>query len=95
MRKGRQNMPRLTVEEAEKILLKEVQKLDKRVQLLAVNQTKDKAAYRVTLLKDGRTGSAAIKKDIIRDYLTGERKGNELRKALGRAVSHLSIRFRT
>lgn len=87
-------MPRLTMRVAEETLRKEVHKLDKRVQLIAVNQTKKKDAYRVTLLKDGRTGSADIKKDIIREYLAGEAKGNELRRALGKAVSHLSIQYR-
>jgi len=87
-------MPRLTIRVAEETLRKEVHKLDKRVQLIAVNQTKKNDAYRVTLLRDGRTGSADIKKDIIREYLAGEAKGNELRRALGKAVSHLSIQYR-
>ena len=93
-RKGLEKMPRLTLKVAEETLRKEVHKLDKRVQLMAVNQTKKKDAYRVTLLKDGRTGSADIKKDLIRGYLAGEGKGKELRRALGKAVSHLSIRYR-
>lgn len=84
-------MPRLTLRVAEETLRKEVQRLDKRVQLIAVNQTKEKDAYRLTLLKDGRTGSAAIKKDLIMEYISGEGKGNRLRRALGKAVSHLSI----
>jgi hypothetical protein len=86
-------MPRLTMDVAEEALRKEVHKLDKRVQLIAINQTKKKDAYRVTLLKDGRTGSAAINKDLIREYVAGEGRGNELRRALGKAVSHLSIRY--
>ena len=87
-------MPRLTIRLAEETLRKEVHKLDKRVQLIAVNQTKKKEAYRVTLLKDGRTGSADIKKDLIKEFLSGEAKGNKLRRALGKAVSHLSINYR-
>ncbi len=87
-------MPRLTINVAEETLRKEVHKLDKRVQLVAVNETKKKDAYRVTLLKDGRTGSANIKKDLIREYLAEESKGNELGRALGKAVSHLSIKYR-
>ena len=87
-------MPRLTIRSAEEILRNEVHKLDKRVQLIAVNQTKKKEAYRVTLLKDGKTGSADIKKELIKDYLSGEAKSNELRRALGKAVSHLSIKYR-
>lgn len=86
-------MPRLTIRVAEETLRKEVHKLDKRVQII-VNQIKKKDVYRVTLLKDGRTGSADIKKDIIKEYLSGEAKGNELRRALGKAVSHLSIQYR-
>lgn len=87
-------MSRLTVSVAEETLRTEVHKLDKRVQLLAVNETKKQDAYRVTLLKDGRTGTAAIKKDLIKKHVAGEGKGNELRRALGKAVSHLSIKFR-
>lgn len=87
-------MPRLTLSVAEETLRKVVHILDKRVQLMAVNQTKKKDVYRVTLLKDGRTGSAKIKKDLIKEYLAGEGRGNELRKALGKAVSHLSIMYR-
>ena len=87
-------MPRLTVKVVEETLQKAIQRLDKRVQLMAVNLTKKKDAYRVTILKEGRTGSANIKKDLIRQYLAGEGKGNELRRALGKAVSHLSIKYR-
>jgi hypothetical protein len=87
-------MASLTIDVAEEALRKEVHRLDKRVQLLAVNESKKGDAYRLTLLKDGRTGSAAIRKDLIREYLAGELKGNELARALGKAVSHLSIRYR-
>jgi hypothetical protein len=91
--KGLEKMPRFTMKIAEETLRKEVQKLDKRVQLLAVNETKKKDAYRVTLLKGGRTGSASIKKNLVKEFAEGS-KGNELRKALGKAVSHLSIQYR-
>ena len=95
-RKGKEleKMPILTIKIAEETLRAEVQKLDKRVQLLAVNETKKKDAFRVTLLKGGRTGSASIKKDLVKEYLAEGSKGNELRKALGKAVSHLSIQYR-
>ena len=86
-------MPQLTIQRAEETLRQAVQKLDKRAQLLAVNENKDEDGYRVTLVKDGRTGSAAIKKDVIEAFLSGEAKGNELRKALGKAVSRLSIKY--
>jgi hypothetical protein len=48
-------MPRLTQKLAEEILQKEVQNLDKRVQIVAVNQTQKKDAFRITLIKDGKS----------------------------------------
>jgi hypothetical protein len=92
--KGLEKVPRLTLKMAEEALQKEVHKLDKRVQLLAVNETKKKDAFRVTLLKDGKTGSASIRKELVREYLARGSQGNELRKALGKAVSRLSINYR-
>jgi hypothetical protein len=86
-------MPRLTQKLAEKILLKEVQKLDKRVKIVAINQTNKKDAFRLTLLRDGKSGTSKITKDILKKYLEQEGKGSGLRKALGKAVSHLSIRY--
>ena len=87
-------MPEMTVELIEEALRKEVQKIDKSVQVVAVEQSKKKNFYRVTLLKDRKSGSADLKKDVIERYLAQEDKGKELRRALGKAVSHLSIRYR-
>ncbi|MDH3877858.1 MAG: hypothetical protein OET18_08455 [Desulfobacterales bacterium] len=84
----------MTVKLIEETLRKEVQKIDKSVQVVAVEQSKKKNFYRATLLKDGKSGSAELKKDIIKQYLSQEGRGKELRKALGKAVSHLSIRYK-
>ncbi len=84
----------MTVKLIEEALRKEVQKIDKSVQVVAVEQSKKKNFYRVTLLKDRKSGSAELKKDVIKQYLSQESKGKELRRALGKAVSHLSIRYR-
>ena len=78
----------------EETLRKEVQKIDKSVRVVAVEQSKKKDFYRATLLKDGKSGSAELKKDVIKQYLSQEGRGKELRKALGKAVSHLSIRYK-
>jgi hypothetical protein len=83
--------PRLTIKRAEEALKQEVQKLDKRVQILSVVQGKKKDAYRIVLAKDGRSSKAELKKDVVKEFLSEEGKGNALRKALGKAVSHLSI----
>ena len=84
----------MTVKLIEETLRKEVQKIDKSVQVVAVEQSKKSNFYRVTLLKDGESGSAELKKDVIRQYLDREGKSKELRRALGKAVSHLSIRYK-
>ena len=86
-------MPKMTVELIEETLRKEVRKIDKSVQVVAVEQSKKKDFYRVTLLKDRKSGSAELKKDVIEQHLSQEGKGGELKRALGKAVSHLSIRY--
>ena len=86
-------MPKLTVELIEEALRKEVQKIDKSVQVLAVEPGKKKNFYRVTLLKDGKSGNADLEKKVIEQYLSQKGKGKKLRQALGKAVSHLSIRY--
>lgn len=87
-------MPEMTVKLIEETLRKEVQKIDKSVKVVAVEQSKKKDLYRVTLLKDGKSGSAELKKDVIKQHLSQEGKGKKLRRALGKAVSHLSIRYK-
>ena len=86
-------MAEMTVEHIEETLRKEVRKIDKSVQVVAVEQSKKTDFYRVTLIKDGKSSSAELKKDVIEQYLSREGKGRELKRALGKAVSHLSIRY--
>jgi hypothetical protein len=86
-------MPKINVEQIEEALQKEVQKLDKRVRVAGVEPGKKKDVYRVTLLKDGKSTSADLQKDVIEQYLSREGKNKGLKKALGKAVSHLSIRY--
>ena len=87
-------MPEMKVKLIEETLRKEVQKIDKSVRVVAVEQSKKKDFYRAILLKDGKSGSAELKKDVIEQYLSQEGRGKELRKALGKAVSHLSIKYK-
>ena len=84
--------PKLTAKAVEETLHKVVQKLDKRVQVVGVTYEEKKDSYRVSLLKNGITGSADLKMDLLKQHLSEEAKGNALRKALGKAVSRLSIR---
>ena len=77
----------------EEALREEVRKIDNRVQVVAVEQGKKKDLYRVTLLKEGKSGSADLQKDLVKQHLAEKGKGGRLRKALAKAVSHLSIRY--
>ncbi|MGD2096919.1 MAG: hypothetical protein PVG35_05015 [Desulfobacterales bacterium] len=86
-------MAKITVEAIEAALRKEVQKLDKRVRVVAVEPGKKKNFYRVTLSKDAKMDSADLEKEILVKFLAGEGGSKQLRKALGKAVSHLSINY--
>jgi hypothetical protein len=86
-------MPKLTDELVEETIRKEVENLDKSVQVAGVKPNKKKKVFRVILLKDGRSGSADLKEDVIKQYLSEEGRGKKLKRALGKAVSHLSIHY--
>ena len=86
-------MVKISVEVIEETLGKEVQKLDKRVRVVAVEPGKKKDFFRVTLSKDGKMGSADLEKEILEKLLASEGGSKKLRKALGKAVSHLSISY--
>ena len=86
-------MTEITVDLIEETLRKEVQMLDKSVRVTAVEQGKKKDVYRVTLLKDGKSGSADLQKEVIEQHLSQKGKGKKLRRALAKAVSHLSISY--
>ncbi|MGD8344842.1 MAG: hypothetical protein PVI38_11890 [Desulfobacterales bacterium] len=86
-------MAKITVEMIEEALRKEVQKLDKRVLVVAVEPGKKKNDYRVILSKDGKMDSADLGKEIIEQFLAHKGGSKKLRKALGKAVSHLSINY--
>jgi len=87
-------MPKMTVELIEETLRKEVRKIDKSVKVVAVEQSKKTDFYRVTLIKEGKSGSAELKKEVIEQYLAQGGKGKALSRALGKAVSHLSISYK-
>ncbi|MGD2272302.1 MAG: hypothetical protein PVI06_18015 [Desulfobacterales bacterium] len=86
-------MPKMTDELVEETIRKEVGNLDKSVQVVGVKPNKKKKAFRVILLKNGRSGSADLKEDVIKQYLAEEGRGKKLKRALGKAVSHLSIHY--
>jgi hypothetical protein len=86
-------MTKMTLDLIEETLRKEVRKLDKTVRVVAVEQGKKRDLYRVTLLKDGKSSSADLQKEVIAQSLAQEGKGKELKRALAKAVGHLSIRY--
>ncbi len=83
----------MTINVIEAALRKEVQNIDKSVQVAAVEQGKKKNVYRVTLIKEGKSSSADLQKDLIEKHLSQKGQSKQLRKALAKAVSHLSIRY--
>jgi len=87
-------MPEITVELIEETLRKEIRKIDKSVKVVAVEQSKKEDFYQVTFIKEGKSGSAELKKDVIKQYLAQGGKGKALSRALGKAVSHLSISYK-
>lgn len=87
-------MPKMTVEQIEAALSREVRKIDQSVLVAAVEQSKKKDFYRVTLLKDRKSSSAELKKEVVEKCVSQKGEVKELKKALGKAVSHLSIRYR-
>ena len=58
-------MTEITINVIEAALSKEVQKIDKSVQVVAVEPGKKRNVYRVTLLKEGKSASADLQKDLI------------------------------
>lgn len=86
-------MPKMTIQSIEENLRKEVQKMDKRVRLVAVELDKKRNCYRVSLNKDGKPGSAELQTELVEKFLSGQGKDKALRRALGKAVGHLSIRY--
>ena len=79
-------MPKLTDDLVEETIRKEVQGLDKSVQVLGIRPDKKKKVYRVTLVKDGRSGSADLKEDLIKQYLSEEGRGKKLRRGINRKM---------
>jgi ABC-type protease/lipase transport system fused ATPase/permease subunit len=86
-------MPKLTDDLVEETIRKEVRELDKSVQVVGVRPDKKKKVFRVILLKDGRSGSADLKEEVIKQSLSQEGRDKKLKRALGKAVSHLSIKY--
>ena len=72
-------MAKITGEVIEEALGKEVQKLDKRVRVVAVEPGKKKNSYRVTLIKDGKMGSADLENEILEKFLAREGGSMKLR----------------
>ena len=70
-------MSKISIDVIEETLRKEVQKIDKRVQLMAVEPGKKKNLYRVTLLKDGKSGSADLEKEIVEQFLSKKSSGKK------------------
>jgi hypothetical protein len=72
-------------EEVKKI----VESLDKGTRLEAV--IKEEGEYRVVLSKGVHSDRAALSGDLLEDFLEQGKRGQEVRKAIGKVISKLTL----
>jgi len=80
------NMDPDKIEEAMK---KMVGSLDKGTRLEAVVEDPDE--FRVILSKGTHSDRAALSRELLEDFLERGKRGNEVRKALGKVISKLNL----
>lgn len=66
-----------------------VESLDKGTRLEAV--IKEEGEYRVVLSKGGHSDRAALSGDLLEDFLERGKRGQEVRKAIGKVISKLTL----
>jgi hypothetical protein len=79
----------MDLEKIEEAMRKVVESLDKGTRLEAVLKEDDQ--YRVILSKGVHSDRAVLSKDLAEDFLERGRKGQELKRALGKVISKLSL----
>jgi hypothetical protein len=79
----------MDLEKIEEAMRKVVESLDKGTRLEAVLEEDDQ--YRVILSKGVHSDRAVLSKDLAEDFLERGRKGQELKRALGKVISKLSL----
>jgi len=68
---------------------KMVAAVDKEARLEAIVEEEDE--FRVTLSKGNHSDGVTLSKELLEDFLFRGKRGHELKKALGKAVSKLTL----
>ena len=68
---------------------KMVAALDKEARLEAVVEEEEE--FRVTLSRGNHSDGVTLSKELVEDFLLRGKRGHELKKALGKAVSKLTL----
>jgi len=79
----------MDLEKIEEEVRKIVGALDKGTRLEAV--TKEEGKYRVILSKGVHSDRAALSGDLLEDFLERGKRGQEVKKALGKVISKLTL----
>jgi hypothetical protein len=79
----------MDLEKIEEDLKKIVRSLDKGTRLEAV--LKEEKEYRVILTKGTHSERAVIAEDLMEDFLERGKRGQEVKKALGKVISMLTL----
>ena len=79
----------MDLEKIEEEVRKIVESLDKGTRLEAV--IKEEGEYRVILSKGVHSDRAALSGDLLEDFLERGKRGQEVRKAIGKVISKLTL----
>ena len=79
----------MDMEKLEEAMRKIVESLDKATRLEAV--VEEKGEFRVILSKGTHSDRAALSPELLEDFLERGKGGHEVRKALGKVVSKLTL----
>jgi len=80
----------MELEKIEEEIKKIVGSLDKGTRLEAVIK-KEEDGYRVMLSKGVHSDRAALSGDLVEDFLERGKRGQELKKAIGKVISKLTL----
>ena len=79
----------MDLEKIEEAMKKMVESLDKGTRLEAVVEDPDE--FRVILSKGTYSDRATLSRELLEDFLERGKRGHEVRKALGKVVSKLTL----
>jgi hypothetical protein len=79
----------MELEKIEEAMKKLVESLDKGTRLEAVVEEKDE--FRVILSKGTHSDRATLSRELAEDFLERGNRGHEVRKAIGKVVSKLTL----